>query len=294
MLYQEHKDYHHIAFSFTTFDHAESRSTVCGSDDRGNHERVCCAGCRHPASSLANVTISHHELLHDTWSSPWRCEHVPSHVRLHMSDKSQALLLCFKMQESKISVVSSTAAATLRQLVMFIIDKVVDEDRRDNLIETELVETVLPNGEHKKLGPSALDAYSVLEDLCLLANSEKPHFLQLGSLPKTFALELIESVLTNYHDLFRAHPELLALLQHHLCPLLLKVVSDKPYFPLTLRSTRVVFILLKQFSIEFKTETEVFLALLIRVIGSDSEPNSNDGHARPLWMRILAMEIIRG
>ena len=53
------------------------------------------------------------------------------------------------------------------------------------------------------LRPSALDAYAVFEGLCLLANSERPHFLKLEALPKTFALELMESVLTNYHNLFR-------------------------------------------------------------------------------------------
>ena len=46
---------------------------------------------------------------------------------------SQALLLCnlcFKLHESGTAVVSSTAAATLRQLVMFVVDKIVEEDRR--------------------------------------------------------------------------------------------------------------------------------------------------------------------
>ena len=80
-------------------------------------------------------------------------------------------MFCFKMQESRIAVVSSTAAATLRQLVMFIIDKVVDEDKKELLKPNEYTETVLPDGTHKNLGPSALDAYSVVEDLCLLANS---------------------------------------------------------------------------------------------------------------------------
>ena len=98
---------------------------------------------------------------------------------------------------------SSTAAATLRQLVMFVVDKVVDEDRRDELTESAKTEAILPNGATTKLGPSAHDAYAVFEDLCLLANSEHPRFLKLDSLRKTFALELIESVLTNYHDLFR-------------------------------------------------------------------------------------------
>ena len=114
---------------------------------------------------------------------------------------SQALLLCFKLQESRIAVVSSTAAATLRQLVMFVVDKVVEEDKREALSDVE--DTYLPNGTSKALSPSARDAFAVFEDLCLLANSERPHFLKLEFLHKTFALELIESVLTNYHDLFR-------------------------------------------------------------------------------------------
>jgi len=101
-------------------------------------------------------------------------------------------------------VVSSTAAATLRQLVMFVVDKMVEEDKRDVEIAPELMEEVtLPDGTKKILGPSAKDAFSVFEDLCLLANSEKPNFLKLDYLHKTFALELIESVLTNYHLPFR-------------------------------------------------------------------------------------------
>lgn len=86
---------------------------------------------------------------------------------------------------------------------MFVVDKVVDEDRRDDLEGHDLSDITLPDGTTKALGPSARDAFAVFEDLCLLANAEKPKFLKLEFLRKTFALELIESVLTNYHDLFR-------------------------------------------------------------------------------------------
>jgi len=88
---------------------------------------------------------------------------------------------------------------------MFVVDKVVLEDQINESNETpspKLAQVKLPNGSTKKLGPSARDAFSVFEDLCLLANSEKPRFLKLDFLHKTFALELIESVLTNYHELF--------------------------------------------------------------------------------------------
>ncbi|KAG1789692.1 uncharacterized protein HD556DRAFT_1433599 [Suillus plorans] len=214
---------------------------------------------------------------------------------IHEELLGEALLLCFKLQDSRIAVVFSTAAATLRQLVMFILEKMVNEDRQENDDTLELSEAALPNGSTKALEPCAKDAFSVFKDLCLLANSERPNFLKLDYLHKTFALELIESVLTNYHELFRKHAELLMLLQHHLCPLILKSLSDRHAFPLILRCTRVVFLILKQFSFELETEAEVFLMPLIRMISEDSD-SSNPDHSgsRPIWTRVLAMEIMRG
>jgi hypothetical protein len=65
--------------------------------------------------------------------------------------------------------------------------------------------------------PSAMDAYCVLSDLCLLtarsgsgggsgllgwggSDKEKPKLLKLTSLQRTFGLELIESILSGYED----------------------------------------------------------------------------------------------
>jgi hypothetical protein len=99
---------------------------------------------------------------------------------------------------------------------MFIVDKVVDEDRSsvsppsssspNSTLESESTpqgQITLPNAQTITLPPCALDAYNIFLDLCLLANGEKPTFLRLESLHKTFALELVESVLTNYSELFR-------------------------------------------------------------------------------------------
>ena len=149
-------------------------------------------------SLITNFPAVHGQLLGDV-----SAREILTLYLADFQDYYQALLLCFRLQESRIAVVSSTAAATLRQLVMFVVDKVVDEDRREEVLDNARIETVLPNGTTAQLGPSAYDAYAVFEDLCLLANSEQPRFLKLDSLRKTFALELIESVLTNYHDLFR-------------------------------------------------------------------------------------------
>jgi hypothetical protein len=88
---------------------------------------------------------------------------------------------------------------------MLVFDKVVERDRMFSS-ESDVepgIPTTLPDGETVSLPPFVKDAYSVFEDLCLLSNLERPQFLKLESLPKTFPLELIESVLTNYHQLFR-------------------------------------------------------------------------------------------
>ncbi|KAF8500790.1 hypothetical protein F5888DRAFT_1676338 [Russula emetica] len=53
---------------------------------------------------------------------------------------------------------------------------------------------------------------------------------------------------------------------------------------------RVVFLLLKQFSSKLETEVDVILTLLIKLISGETDT----GEPRPGWMRVLAMEIMRG
>jgi hypothetical protein len=86
---------------------------------------------------------------------------------------------------------------------MFVVDKIVAGDRLEDLGPELLVDVQLPDGSTKALDPSAHDTFSIFEDLCLLANREKPHFLRLQALHRTSALELMESVLANYHEVFR-------------------------------------------------------------------------------------------
>jgi hypothetical protein len=85
----------------------------------------------------------------------------------------QALLLCSKLHESRTAVVSSTAAATLRQLVMFVVDKVIEDDRRLQLA-SELEPITPPDGTTQSLGTAARDAFAIFEDLRLLGTGERP------------------------------------------------------------------------------------------------------------------------
>ncbi|KAJ3092623.1 hypothetical protein HK102_005115 [Quaeritorhiza haematococci] len=118
-------------------------------------------------------------------------------------------------------------------------------------------------------------------DLCLLTNGESVSFLRLNSLPKTFGLELIESILSNHYKLFKSHPELLSLLKDRGCPLVIKSFSEKNEYPLTVRLMRVVQIIIKHFHDTLMMECEIFLSMFIKLLEPD--------HA-PLWQRVLVME----
>ncbi|GAA99507.1 uncharacterized protein L969DRAFT_86766 [Mixia osmundae IAM 14324] len=238
---------------------------------------------------------------------------------IHGEMLAELLLLSFRLQESKIGVVSSTAAATLRQLVMIIYEGVVQEDRTINDADDSVqldgtsFQVSLDSGEMLKLGPSAHDAYLVFQDLCLLVKGEPAVFLQLKSLPRTFGLELVESVLSDFWPVFKKHPELLNQLRTTLSPLLITALAEKPTFSASLRLMRVIFLLLKQFNDDLVDESEVFLSMFVRILSAPeadqasltsvstptiehppSAAHALSREASPPWMRILALEIFRG
>jgi hypothetical protein len=64
-------------------------------------------------------------------------------------------------------------------------------------------------------------------------------------------------------------------------PLLLKTLSERSVFLLALRGTRVVFLLLKQFSSKLETEADVILTLLIKLISGETDT----GEPRPGYTR---------
>ncbi|GAC73780.1 uncharacterized conserved protein [Moesziomyces antarcticus T-34] len=240
---------------------------------------------------------------------------LTTYPNIHNADLSGTLMLGFKLHEgSKVAVVSSTAAATLRQSVMAVFDKVKDEDAVLDGIKGGGEEAAasaplaamsvdLPDGP-VTLFPSSRDAYLVFSDLCSLANAEPASFLFLHTLSKTFSLELIESVLSNHQRLFSSlnttqgqnvsHPELLFLLRSKVCPLLIKSLSEPPAFPIHLRLMRLLFLLLRQFSSDLVLEVEILLSILLRTVNPSAHEVAAHGGSQPtLWQQVLALEVVR-
>ncbi|KAI8586711.1 hypothetical protein BDZ88DRAFT_427821 [Geranomyces variabilis] len=202
---------------------------------------------------------------------------LSNYRNIHGEVLAEALLLCFRLQETKSPVVNNTAAATVRQMITFVFEKVASENDRLDAGATVA-------STDRSLSPSGQDAYLLFKDLCLLTSGEPAAFLSLQSLPKTFGLELLETVIAHHPRLFREHTELANLMKERVCPLIIKSFSERVDFPLACRLMRVVHAILKQHHDILVMECEIFLSMFCRHLEPD--------HA-PLWHRVLVMEVYK-
>ncbi|KAK4596244.1 hypothetical protein RGQ29_014332 [Quercus rubra] len=242
--------------------------------------------------------------------------------RLHPENEentAQALGICLRLLESNRSSdsVRNTAAATFRQAVALIFDHVVcaeslptskfgsggqtsrtgtvtgDVSRginRSESLENEFVSRGLSlmRETTSKAGKLGL---RLLEDLTALAAGGSAIWLRVNSLQRTFVLDILEFILSNYVAVFRTLIPYEQVLQHQICSLLMTSIrtnselegeAGEPYFRrLVLRSVAHI---IRLYSSSLITECEVFLSMLVKVIFLDL----------PLWHRILVLEILRG
>jgi hypothetical protein len=192
------------------------------------------------------------------------------------------LQICSTLQSSKTSTVSSTSAATLQQLIASLYEKLVVEDKR--LLEVPTIAEVPIGDKHVPVRSVAHDAFRIFHDLCLLAEGSKPRYIRFSPTPETVLLELIESIFTGYGSVIKAHPEQAHLVKTVLIPYLIKSFSEKSTFPITVRATRLLYLVVKHFIDIFPEESETILQWFNHCLDPD---------ATTLWKRILCMEVFR-
>lgn len=197
---------------------------------------------------------------------------------------AKALLICSMLQSpSKIPMVINTSAATQQQIILVLFDKVLIEDKNENM---KKVHTLDLDGESISVGPFAYDAYRVLLDMCSLTEGFKASFLKSNILQDSFGFELIENIFTNYSQLFLLHEELAHLVRVKVTPLLLRAFSSNKDFSTIVRVSRIILLLIRTQLKILEIEAEVILSLLTHIITRDS--NSVQ------WKKILALEIFKG
>ncbi|KAF9887806.1 hypothetical protein FE257_009612 [Aspergillus nanangensis] len=213
---------------------------------------------------------------------------LPSLLQYYSNDLGGDLLvstfeICATLQASKTIALSSTAAATLQQLVVSTFERVLVEDQAP--LNSKPTTTVNVEGSSLQIGYFAYDALRVLDDLCRLVDGEQLKFLRIKQLSPTFTLELIESVLINSGRLFVGHAELTQVLRTRLMPMIVRFLSERHNFAQTIRVSRILLVLLKRHMSLVPAECEMALVLLTHLL----EPDGTSP-----WKRVLCMEVFRG
>ncbi|XP_057428079.1 uncharacterized protein LOC130721323 isoform X3 [Lotus japonicus] len=232
---------------------------------------------------------------------------------------SQALGICLRLLENTRSSdsVRNTAAATFRQAVALIFDRVVlaeslpagkfsfggqlsrtssvtgDVNRSINLSDSLDHESISggPPERRDTLTETGKLGLRLLEDLTSLAAGGSAIWLRVNILHRTFALDILEFILSNYVAVFRILLPYEQALRRQICSLLMTSLrtnaelegeTGEPSFRrLVLRSVAHI---IRLYSSSLITECEVFLSMLLKVTFLDL----------PLWHRILVLEILRG
>lgn len=232
---------------------------------------------------------------------------------------AQALGICLRLLENNRSSdsVRNTAAATFRQAVALIFDHVVTSeslpagkfvhggyvsrsasvtfDVNHSINNSKSLEEDFVSLDKSKMRETPTKAgklgLRLLEDLTALAAGGSAIWLRVGSIQRTFALDILEFILSNYVAVFRTLLPYEQVLRHQICSLLMTSLrtnsevegeTGEPYFRrLVLRSVAHI---IRHYSSSLITESEVFLSMLVRATSLDL----------PLWHRILVLEILRG
>lgn len=195
---------------------------------------------------------------------------------------SKFLKICSILQSpNKSPMVISTASATEQQIILSLFDKVSIEQSSEKT--EKLCMVTLYDDQTEMVSGNSLDAFKVFQDYCCLINKEHPEFLPFDSTPEASALEIIENILNNNTALFQTHTELVYLLKIKLTPLLLRSFSSSNQFSITVRISRIILLLIKNYINTMDIEAEVILSLLNLTLTKDS-------NLQP-WKKILALEI---
>lgn len=129
-----------------------------------------------------------------------------------------------------------------------------------------------------------MDAYRVFNDICLLTEGQRPEYLRVSSLPQTFGLELIESVLTNHAAIFTTHAEQAHIVRTRVMPFIISALRGKLNFATSVRLVRILYTVLRRHLAILPSESGDALEILTQVLDQDTT----------LWKRALCMEVFRG
>ncbi|KAJ2808537.1 Endocytosis and vacuole integrity protein, partial [Coemansia guatemalensis] len=201
----------------------------------------------------------------------------------------EALHVCLALQRSRDPIVSNTAAAILRQVVIAVFDRVVLEDREhedlkssdyhedsQNRVDSEdskhddrstLNGSARDTREEDLTRTYSKDAFFVLQDLCLMAAGSDSIFIRVvDPVDQNLVMDLIESVLTNHAAVVARHTAMLQVLRERLAPFIVNFFAERAPFMLVVRNIRIAWLFIRDLHADLAPECELLLSVLTRLI----------------------------
>ena len=216
---------------------------------------------------------------------------------------AKCLVICLRLNFTKDPTTNTIAGATVRQLVPVVLER-VEQASSDALrsqhcyeepgkVVQALTKNIFPPGTN----PFIVDAYLLIQDIVLLVGADQPKWLiGIVEMTRTFGLELLESLLSKFPQVFHTHQQFKLLLKERVCSLVIKLFSPnlkhrmnpqvpsdmRPSYAITSKLLRVVGVLILQYHDLLTTETEIFLSLIMKFLDPD----------KPSWQNGSALEVI--
>lgn len=139
---------------------------------------------------------------------------LTTNLVVHGDTLAKALVLCFRLHYTKNPTIVNTAGATIRQLVSLVFERVYLE--KDSVHSLQPQQQQQPPQQSGSNSPDtdannstqdgqtfAMDAFHLFQDLVQLVNAEQPFWLLgMTEMTRTFGLELLEAVLSNFSAVF--------------------------------------------------------------------------------------------
>ncbi|KAI5950969.1 MON2 [Candida jiufengensis] len=216
---------------------------------------------------------------------------LPSFMLVYSSEMTGATLLgllnvCSNLTSSnKSPIVSNAASATLQQLFTNIFDNIDEAQITGNK------EIILENDQILKVDNLSYEGFLIFQDLNKILSNRKPEYLiESIYIKNQSALEIIESIISGHKRLFNNHKELSFILRTQTVPALLKILnSPTKYFPLVLRTIRVIQVLLTTQLNSLEIEIEIVMSYLNHLSLDNADTN---GEAfTPDWEKLLILEM---
>ena len=158
---------------------------------------------------------------------------------------ARCLVMCFRLHFTRDSTVNTIAGATIRQLVPVVLERVsfVSQFEESNGNKGALCTLCLQHAYEEpspkmtnlmrnasfdptKTNPFVVDAYMMFQDIVMLVGADQPVWMTgIVEMTRTFGLELLESMLTQFPSVFAQHAPFKTLLKERVCSLVIKLFS---------------------------------------------------------------------